>query len=118
MSIKNTGELNRKIEIQEYVVTTNLNGFEDKAWTTIITAFAKVENTNGSKYFNAGSEDIKKNTKFTIRYNSTLATKATDPNYEKYLRVVYNSKNYIVHFINDVDEGHIWLEIVGEANGS
>lgn len=108
----NSGELNRKIVIQQYSSVISANGFETKAWTTILNPYAKIENTNGNKYFNAGSEDLKKNTKFTIRYNSVL--KAVDG---ATLRVVYNEKNYTVLYINDVDEAHIFFEIVGESIG-
>lgn len=108
----NIGELNRKILIQERAVTTNENSFEILVWNTILSPFTKIENTNGSKYFNANSEDMKKNTKFTIRYNSILKTKD-----ETKLRVVYGSRNYTVLYINDPDEKHEFFEIVGEFIG-
>lgn len=113
MSVKNTGELNRKISIQEHTTTINENGFPVENWIDIATFFAKVENTNGSKYFNANSEDLKKNTKFTIRYNSILNSK-----FGSKLRVLYNNKSYTVQYMNDIDEKHEFVEIVGEYIGS
>lgn len=108
----NSGELNRRIQIQEFVTTFNENGFEIKDWITITSLYAKVENTNGNRYFNAGSEGLKKNSKFTVRYNSILNSKK-----EENLRIVFNDKIFIIQYINDPDELHSFFEIVGEYNG-
>jgi SPP1 family predicted phage head-tail adaptor len=106
------GDLKNKIDIQEYVSTENENLFEEKEWITLLSPFAKIENTNGSRYFNSSKEDIKKISNFTIRYNSILKGKD-----ESKLRIVYNDKNYLIQYINDIDEAHNYFEIVGESNG-
>lgn len=108
----NSGELNKKIQIQEKTITVNENGYPVDVWTNLISPYAKIENTNGSKFFNSGSENIKKISKFTIRYNSILKDKN-----EKNLRIVYSNRNFTIQYINDPKEKHKFFEIVGEYIG-
>ncbi|MDD2199792.1 MAG: phage head closure protein [Bacteroidales bacterium] len=106
----NTGELNRQITIQEYTTSINDNGFSVETWTDVLTTFAKVENTNGSRFFGAETDNVSKTSKFTIRYRSILKTK-----YDKQLRVSYDNKYYTVQYINNIDESNEFYEIIGEV---
>jgi SPP1 family predicted phage head-tail adaptor len=106
----NSGELKKKITIQEYTTTTNDNGFSVETWVNVLNTFAKVENTNGTRFYGAEADNIKKISKFTIRYRSILKDK-----YEKKLRVSYSGKYYLVQYINNIDEANEFYEIMAEA---
>lgn len=106
----NTGELNRQITIQEYAPSTNDNGFSEPDWVDVIKPFAKVENTNGSRFFGADTDNVSKTSKFTIRYRSILKEK-----YDKQLRISYDNKYYTVQYINNIDESNEFYEIIGEV---
>jgi len=104
------GELREKIVIQEYSTITNENGFPESTWTTIINAYSKIENTHGSRFFGADTTDVKKTSKFTIRYNKELKTK-----YEAKLRILHNSRAFFVQYLNNIDERNEFYEIVAET---
>jgi len=106
----NAGKFNHKIKIQEYTSTVNDNGFNVETWVDILNPYAKIENTNGSRFFGASTTDVKKTTRFIIRYNSILKTK-----YEAKLQIMYGNRAFLVQYINNIDESNMYYEIMAEA---
>lgn len=110
MSQYNAGEFKHTIVIKESTSSVNSNGFDVATETTVLTTKAKIENTNGSRFFGANKDDVKNTSKFIIRYRNILNEK----DWSK-LKVVYGSKSYLVQYINNIDESNQYQEIVGEA---
>jgi SPP1 family predicted phage head-tail adaptor len=108
----NVGEFNHKIVIQEETMVTNANGFSEKTWVNIVSPYAKIENTNGSRFFGASTDEVKKTSRFIIRYRSILKTKT-----EKKLQIIYDNRAYMVQYINNIDEKNEYQEIMAEAIG-
>jgi SPP1 family predicted phage head-tail adaptor len=66
------GDLKHKITIQQYINTTDDDGYKVQKWVDIKNPWAKVENLYGREYFAAAAVQEERTVKFTIRYTKNL----------------------------------------------
>jgi len=106
-----SGELDRKITIQQKTESRTPLGGVTESWATLAAVWAKVIPLSGREYFNATAEQrvASKLTRFRIRY---LAAARKDTQ----LRVLYDSETYDIKHIAEIGR-HEALELVGEAVG-
>src|SRR3990167_1977259 len=99
------GELDRRVNIQQYTETRNAKGEAIKTWSLLETVWAKVEPVAGSEPFQAEQENAKRTLKFTIRHRTDVTEK---------MRIAYGSFYYNIKSIEELErrEG---LAITAEA---
>lgn len=100
----NIGDLKHRITIQQFTTTVNENGFEVEDWTNYKTIWASISNLHGREYFQAAAVQAEKTVKFTVRYNQNINTD---------MRIVFNSKNYDIKFIDNIKYENKFMEIQG-----
>lgn len=64
------GELKHRVTIQQFVNTTDTDGYKVTKWNDIKTVWAKVENLYGKEYYEAAAVQAEKTIKFVIRYTN------------------------------------------------
>lgn len=100
----NIGDLKHRITIQQFTTTVNNNGFEVEDWINYKTIWASISNLHGREYFQAAAVQAEKTIKFTVRYNQNINTD---------MRIVFNSKNYDIKFIDNIKYENKFMEIQG-----
>ena len=99
----NAGAYDRKIDIYSTQVVKDADGFQHEQETLILTTWAKVKTTRGYTIIEANSDFEKAYTNFTIRYpNVTI---------DRDMTIHYAGKIYRIHYLNNVDERSVELEI-------
>ncbi len=96
----NIGRLDRKIVIEEPTNATNSIGEYVSTWTTFHTCFAGVTRFGGVEKLEASKTTATNRVRFKIRFFAGI---------EEDMRVVYNSKNYIITEIQELGREGLWL---------
>ena len=99
----NAGAYDRKIEIYSTEVVKDAAGFQQEQETLVMTTWAKVKTTRGYTIIEANSDFEKAYTNFTIRY-PTVAI-------DRDMTIHYAGKVYRIHYLNNIDERSVELEI-------
>ena len=101
--VYNAGDFNKRIEIVRETITTDADGFTNKAPVVILSPYAKVKTTKGFTLIANGSDFEKATTNFTIRYPQTVITRDDI--------ILFKGKSYEILYLNNVDEANVLLEI-------
>jgi SPP1 family predicted phage head-tail adaptor len=96
----NIGKLDRKIVIQVQNFATNSIGEYTTTWDTFHNAFANVQKVSGTEGNNADQVTATNKVRFKIRYFAGI---------NESMRVVYNSNNYDILEIQELDREGLWL---------
>ena len=107
--VVNPGEFNKKIQIVTLVEGKDSDGFPKKSLKECFTSWAKVSQKSANETFKAGAEFATSQKRFLIRYVEGIT-------YQMY--VMYNGELYDIIYLNDYDEAHKYIEIIGEKNGT
>lgn len=103
----NIGELRHRIIFQKLKEeTTNENGFplsDDERWDDFKTVWSAVYPLRGSEFWSAMAVQNENSVKFICRYITNINTD---------MRILYNSREFDIIGIIDVDERHKWLQIM------
>lgn len=99
----NAGKYNKKISIYQVKVEEDNSGFKKKTKTLLLQPWACVKTTKGFTLIANNSDFEKAYTNFTIRYPKTLITRD--------MLIEFNSKEYTIEYLNNVDEENVELEI-------
>jgi SPP1 family predicted phage head-tail adaptor len=101
--IKHSGELDRRITIQEFSESVDTYGQRVKSFSTLATVWSKVVERIGSESENGDMISSTKKVEFTIRFR-------TDINEE--MRIVYNNEVYKILTIQNDDARKAYLRLV------
>lgn len=99
----NAGKYNKKISIYQVVIEEDDSGFKTKQKTLLLSTWANVKTTKGFTLITNDSDFEKAYTNFTIRYPKTTITRD--------MIIEFNSKEYTIEYLNNIDEENIELEI-------
>lgn len=100
----NPGKYNKKIAIYKVDETENEAGFKTSIETLVLEPYASVKTTRGYTLIASGSDFEKAYTNFTIRFPRTVTI-------TRDMIVKYNSKEYTIEYLNNIDEADIELEM-------
>ena len=89
----NPGKLNKKINIVQFTLTKDSDGFETKVETTILNTWAQVTNTSGTELIKQNSDFSEISTRFLIRTPKVDITKD--------MIINFGGKSYEIKYIND-----------------
>ena len=103
-----SGELRKRVEIQETVETRDEYGGITPGWITVYRAWALVEDLTGRELYQAQQTSEQATARFTIRYrkefkNDGLTSKMT---------ILYQGKTYNIKSISDIEQAHREIEIM------
>jgi len=98
------GKLDRRITIQELIITADEYNQSVPTWSTLATVWASVEDKTGSESFRADQLTAYRNTVFTIRYISGI---------DETMRVKYNDQYFNIRMVKSPDRLRT-LELTGE----
>jgi len=106
----NPGELDKKIEIQNYVRIPNEVGEEVKQWQTYANPWAKFDNSNVKDQQEAGKKTSSVVHKIVIWHRSDI---------DETMRVAYKGKTYSIdHVVNYKEqnvETHLYCTLIEEG---
>ena len=89
-----TAAFSKRITIEKSVNGSTTTGKPIKSFQKIKDTFANVYIAGGATQYNDQYDNVKTTVTFTIRYDSNV-------DYD--CRIVYNSRNYNIQFIEDID---------------
>ena len=89
----NPGKLNKKIEIVQFTLIKDPDGFETKVETTVLSTWAQVTNISGTELLRQNSDFSEISTRFLIR------TPKVD--ISKDMIIKFSGKSYEIKYIND-----------------
>lgn len=101
----NPGELRHRIELQTCTSTQDADGFEQIAWTTKRTVWAKAENLYGKEYWSAKAVQSEKTVKFIIRYTADI---------NNAMRILFRGTQFNIVDIDNIKYGNTYMEIKAE----
>lgn len=99
----NAGKFNKLISIYQVVEGEDDSGFKLETKTLLLKTWANVKTTKGFTLIASNSDFEKAYTNFTIRYPKTIITRD--------MLIEFNSKEYTIEYLNNVNEENIELEI-------
>lgn len=99
----NAGKYNKQISIYQVAKGEDSSGFKSPTKTLLLKTWAYVKTTKGFTLIANNSDFEKAYTNFTIRYPKTKITRD--------MIIEFNSKEYTIEYLNNVDEENIELEI-------
>ena len=89
----NPGKLNKKIEIVQFTLIKDPDGFETKVETTVLSTWAQVTNISGTELLRQNSDFSEISTRFLIRTPKVDITKD--------MIIKFGGKSYEIKYIND-----------------
>jgi SPP1 family predicted phage head-tail adaptor len=107
----NFGNLNQKIDIEQFNIDQSDSGATKKDWTLLRTVFAEVKYKTGGEPIEAHQEQGFNIVEFTIRYCSVLNTasaKATELQ-----RIKYDNEYFDILYVNKVGR-NIYQKIIAK----
>lgn len=99
----NAGKYNKLISIYQVTEGEDDSGFKTETKTLLLKTWANVKTTKGFTLISSNSDFEKAYTNFTIRYPKTIITRD--------MLIEFNSKEYTIEYLNNVNEENIELEI-------
>lgn len=99
----NAGKYNKRITIYKTVRETDAEGFQKVNKTIILKPYAAVKTTKGFTLIANNSDFEKAYTNFTIRFPKTVITRD--------MMIEFHGKDYMIEYLNNVDENGVELEI-------
>ena len=99
----NAGKYNKLISIYQVEDGVDNAGFKTRIKNLLLKTWADVKTTKGFTLIANNSDFEKAYTNFTIRYPKTEITRD--------MIIEFNSKEYTIEYLNNVDEENVELEI-------
>lgn len=99
----NAGKYNKLISIYQVTKEEDSSGFKKTTKNLLLKTWANVKTTKGFTLIANNSDFEKAYTNFTIRYPKTEITRD--------MIIEFNSKEYTIEYLNNVDEENVELEI-------
>lgn len=99
----NAGDFNKRITIVRDTTTTDADGFKTVSRATVVSAWAKVNTTKGITLITQGSNFENVTTRLLIRKPSVSITRKDI--------VLFSSKEWKIRYLNNIDEGDIFMEL-------
>ena len=99
----NAGKYNKQISIYQVIIGEDNSGFKTKTKKLLLKTWANVKTTKGFTLIANNSDFEKAYTNFTIRYPITKITRD--------MIIEFNSKEYTIEYLNNIDEENVELEI-------
>lgn len=99
----NISDLRHRIEIQSLVKTIDDQGGYTSSWVTLMTVWAKIENTTGVEAVFAQRLDANYDHKISIR-NATGITPE--------MRVLFDNRKFQIKSVSRIEERRWWIEIL------
>lgn len=99
----NAGKYNKLISIYQVEDGVDNAGFKTRIKNLLLKTWADVKTTKGFTLIASNSDFEKAYTNFTIRYPKTEITRD--------MIIEFNSKEYTIEYLNNVDEENVELEI-------
>ena len=96
------GELNRRIEILEYVKERDSYGGIDREWQVLTKVWAKIVPVSGTEYFRSQQVNAETTTRVTVRFNAVINVTH---------RIRYDGKLFEVIGVTDDETSHRWTVI-------
>ena len=96
------GKMRFEIELQKPTNTRDAGGGITEEYTTLSNLYANIETTRGNETLRQGQVQEKTTHIFTIRYRRDIGT-----NY----RIRYDSDNYNIKYIKNIDNRNRYLEL-------
>ena len=100
----NPGKLNKKIDIVQFTLTKDSDGFETKVEMTVLNTWAQVTNTSGKELLRQNSDFSEISTRFLIRTPKVDITKD--------MVIKFGGKSYEIKYINDYSYDKKYTEIM------
>lgn len=102
----NPGNFNKKIEIVQYTLTKDSDGFEVKTETSILKTWAQVTNTSGTEILRSNSDFSDVKTRFLMRSPKVTLNKD--------MVIKFSGNVYNITYINDYSYDKNYTEIMTE----
>jgi len=99
------GQLNRKITISQSVLVDDGYGGDTETWTTVVTPWAFIKPKSGGEKMHSQRLDATGMASVFIRYRDDI---------DETMKVTYAGKDYQIRSIVDIEEAHIWMELLIE----
>ena len=100
----NPGKFNKKIDIVQFTLIKDPDGFETEVETTVLSTWAQVTNTSGTELIKQNSDFSEVNTRFLIRTPKVDITKD--------MIIKFCGKSYEITYINDYSYNKKYTEIM------
>lgn len=100
------GRLNRRVTIQQKLVTRDSYGGESITWTDVATVWAAVLPLRGREYVALRDAGAELTTRFVIRHRSSVTPA---------MRIVHGDAIYDIVEVIDSEDGHRFLELMARA---
>lgn len=94
------GDFRNPITIESTSELNDAYGEPDKTWSTFATTWAAIEPQIGKEFFDASQVNAELVTRFRLRYHAGITPA---------MRVVYNSRNFNIESIVNINERNIEL---------
>ncbi|SFC15040.1 phage head closure protein [Clostridium uliginosum] len=110
MKIIDSGEFKHPIQIERLSSGVDEDNIPIEGWNDIIPNKifrAKIKNMNGYEIIVAQGDTSINKKRFYIRYKKDLNLTTKD-------RIVYNKQFYNITYVSDIEEAHMYYEIVVE----
>lgn len=104
----NNGDLRNKIHIQEFIDSTDEDGYPVQDWVTVHSLWSKIKTVKGSEAIDASKEINTLTYRFIVRYTKGLHAKQ---------RILFNGELYDIQSILNDDELQQTLTIVAVSTG-
>lgn len=99
----NPGKYNKRISIYQVEKKEDNSGFKTTSKSLLLNAWANVKTTKGFTLIANNTDFSKSFTNFTIRYPNVEITRD--------MVIEFNSKTYLIEYLNNINEENIELEI-------
>lgn len=103
MHVVRSGDLNRRIAIQQRTTTPDGYGQQTTTWTDVITCWASIEPLNGRELVQAQAVQAETTHQVTILYRSSITAA---------MRVVYQGRVFNILSVIDPDTSHVALQLL------
>lgn len=103
-----SSELNKRITIQKFTITSDDNGFENLKWIDFKTVWSSINNLFGKEYWEAKSIQAENTINFKIRYSKAL--KDMD---SKNYRIRWNNKNFNIISLDNIKYSNDFIILKG-----
>lgn len=108
----NAGKYNRPIGIYQIVPTKDADGFNTDTEVLVLNTYAYVRTTKGFTLITNSTDFEKALTNFTIRYSTTVENAYYNSQVSNRDMIVkFRNKDYIVQYLNNIDEANIEIEM-------
>jgi SPP1 family predicted phage head-tail adaptor len=100
----NPGVFNKKIEIIQYILTKDTDGFEIKTEKVLLETWAQVSNKSGKEIYDSDSDFSVVQTRFLMRTPKIAI--------DKDFLIKFRNKVYEIIYVNDYNFDGIYTEIL------